>query len=477
MLTTILSVWSVIATLAVFALWKSQRENASVREDIDKMKEEKDIIIDFLHTTAENMSGGELNKTKFFRRIVRTTAITCGAMCACIYEKTPEGKLVSRATEGLFPPQSRKVAKQGNMLRSKFLEGAIVQETLEIGQSIIGIVAEKMAGVMVKYAKNDSRVIQHEDESLKVRSIIAVPVAFGDKLYGVLAIANPISRKPFNETDYSLAVSLAEQAGIVMNAMDSLSAIIQKNKMEFDLRLASDVQKYLLPSEMPNTTDLEFAVKYIPQQLIGGDFYDFYKLPNNRIGITVGDVSGKGVSASMIMAICRTKLQSLALKNKSPSETLKELNADIVESMRTDMFITMTYAIIDVNASKITLARAGHEPALLYKASSPDHEAEKIKSVGMAVGMVDSELFDESIEDVEFEFNKGDVLVLYTDGITEATNKTGEEYSTARLASTISKFGNLSAKEMNDAIIGDVENFSNTTQHADDLTLLCVKQI
>ena len=83
MLITILSVWSVIATLAVFALWKSQRENASVREDIDKMKEEKDIIIDFLHTTAENMSGGELNKTKFFRRIVRTTAITCGAMCAC----------------------------------------------------------------------------------------------------------------------------------------------------------------------------------------------------------------------------------------------------------------------------------------------------------------------------------------------------------------------------------------------------------
>ena len=179
----------------------------------------------------------------------------------------------------------------------------------------------------------------------------------------------------------------------------------------------------------------------------------------------------------MIMAICRTKLQSLALKNKSPSETLKELNADIVESMRTDMFITMTYAIIDTNASKITLARAGHEHALLYKSATPDQSASKIKSAGMAVGMVDSELFDESIEDVEFEFNKGDVLVLYTDGVTEAENKNGEEYSTARLASTISQFGSLTAKEMNDAIVKDVETFSDKTKHADDLTLLCVKQI
>ena len=476
MILLILSVWCIIATIAVISLWKSQREYFSAREDIDRMKEEKDIIIDFLHTTAEDMSGGELDKTKLYQLIVRATAITCGAMSACVYEKTEDGKLISRATEGLFPPQSRKIPKQGNMLRAKFLEEAIVQETLAIGESVIGTVAEKMQGVIIKYAKGDPRVIEHDDESLQVRSIIAVPVAFRDKLYGVLAIANPISGKSFNETDYSLAVSLGEQAGLTIHNMDSLSALILKNKMEFDLKLASDVQKYLLPSEMPDTQSLQFAVKYIPQQLIGGDFYDFYKLPNNRIGITVGDVSGKGVSAAMIMAICRTKLQSLALKNKSPSETLKELNADIVESMRTDMFITMTYAIIDTNASKITLARAGHEPALLYKSTMPDQPAEKIKSVGMAVGMVDSELFDESIEDIEFEFNKGDVLVLYTDGVTEATDKNGEEYTTARLASTISKFGELSAKEMNDAIINDVEHFSDKS-NADDLTLLCVKQI
>lgn len=474
---TILSIWCIVATIALLMMWKSQRDYSSVREDIDRMREEQDIIIDFLHTTAEDMSSGELDKTKLYRRIVRTTAITCGAMTACLYEKTDDNKLVSRATEGLFPPQTRRISKQGNMLRAKFLEEAIVQETLNVGESVIGTVAEKMRGIIIKDAMGDSRVIEHGDESLQVKSMIAVPVAFGNKLYGVLAIANPISEKPFNSTDFSLALSLGEQAGMALHNMDALSAIILKNKMEFDLRLASDVQKYLLPSTMPDTQSLQFAVKYIPQQLIGGDFYDFYKLPNNRIGITVGDVSGKGVSASLIMAICRTKLQALAHKNKSPSETLKELNADIVESMRTDMFITMTYAIIDTNASKITLARAGHEPALLYKSTEPTSPAIKIRGSGMAVGMVDSELFDESIENVEFEFNKGDVFVLYTDGITEALNKADEEYTTARLASTISKFGTQSAKEMNDAIIKDVETFSDKTKHADDLTLLCVKQI
>ncbi len=472
---TFLIVWSVLATIAVIFAFISRREYSAVCEDIDRMREDKESIIYFLHKSAESLSTGDLDKNKLYRIIVRTTAITCGAMSACVYEKISDDKLIARAMEGLFPPQSKKIRKQKDSLRSKFLEEAIVQETLEIGSGIIGSVAKNMRGVFVKRARNDKRVIEHEDDSLKVRSLIAVPVVFRGKLYGVLAVSNPISGKPFKKTDYALALSLGEQAGMAIHNMDAVSAIFLKRKMEFDLRLASNVQKYLLPSRMPDTDSLKFAVKYIPQLLIGGDFYDFYELPNGKIGITVGDVSGKGVSAAMIMAICRTKMQSLALKNKSPAETLKELNAEIFDSMRADMFVTMIYAIIDVTESKIILARAGHEPALICKAST--NETAKIRGAGMAVGMVESEIFDESIEDVEVEFNQGDSLVLYTDGITEATNKSGEEYSTNRLAIIMPQLSTHTPQEMCDAIVKDVERFSDHTKYADDITLLCVKRI
>jgi len=472
-----LSIWCVLATALAVSLFAGARADRAAREEIDSMREEKDTIIDFLHKTAECMGGGDIDKNKLYRLIVRATALTCGAMSACVYERTSDGKLVSRATEGLFPPQSRSVKGQGNMLRAKFLEEAIVGETIGEGDGVIGAVAARRGGIIVKNAEKDPRVMAHEDESLKVRSIIAVPVAFRDTLYGVLAVANPISGKPFTDTDFSLALSLGEQAGLALHNMDSLSAIIQKNKMEFDLRLASNVQKYLLPSSMPDTENLQFAVKYMPRQLIGGDFYDFYKLPDGRVGLAVGDVSGKGVSAAMVMAICRTKLQSLAVKNISPAGILKELNAEMFSVMRADMFITMTYAVVDADSSRITLARAGHEPALLYSEAAGGQAAKKIRGDGIALGMADSEIFDESISDIEISFSRGDVFVLYTDGLTEASDASGAEYTSGRLAEKIAQFGALSANAINESIVADVAGFTNNAEYADDLTLVCVKRI
>lgn len=478
MIYTVLTVLCAALIIVAFVLgFQKHREYLSAREEVDRTREEKDIIIEFLHKTAEDI-GADASRTKLYRRIVRATALSCGAMSACVYEKSPDGKLHAKAIEGLFPPQSRKVSKQSSAeLRSKFLESAIADEILEPNEGVIGATAIDAKGVLIKDAEKDPRIIKHEDESLKLRSIIVVPVIFGNHLYGVLAVANPISGKSFTETDFSLAQSLGEQAGLSLHNIESVSAFILKNKMEFDLRLASSVQQYLLPSKLPNTDKLEFAVKYFPQQLIGGDFYDCFKIAEGKFGLVVGDVSGKGVSAAIIMAICQTKLRYIAQENNAPSETLKKLNAEMVVSMRTDMFITLVYAVIDSDSSTITLARAGHEPALLYKAGLNRDAAVKIKGGGMAVGMVPPELFDETIEDVSIDFGKGDILTLYTDGITEACNSRGEEYSSARLAAAISNLAARNANDINDELIRGVERFTKNSTYADDLTLVTVKHI
>ena len=192
--------------------------------------------------------------------------------------------------------------------------------------------------------------------------------------------------------------------------------------------------------------------------------------------MVIGDVSGKGISAAILMAICQTKLRYIAMTKNTPSETLVEVNRELVNSMRMDMFITIIYAIIEKDASKITLARAGHERPLLYRAE--DKSTTEIMSPGMAVGMAGPEIFDNSIKDIEIAFARGDMFVTYTDGLTEATNASMEEFSSERLSNTVTNLGTRSASDMADEIISAVNKFTHRkSEFKDDLTLLAVKRI
>lgn len=147
---------------------------------------------------------------------------------------------------------------------------------------------------------------------------MVVPLIFRGQLSGVLAVANPISGRAFTDTEFSLAKSLGEQCALALQNAEAVSALLMRNKLEFDLRLASSIQRYLLPENLPQTDSLEFAVKYLPQQLIGGDFYDFFKLPHGKIGVVIGDVSGKGIPAAILMALCQTKLRYIAMSLANP---------------------------------------------------------------------------------------------------------------------------------------------------------------
>ena len=454
----------------------SRRGLARALDDIDRMREERQVIIEFLHRSADDIGSGA-NRGKIYRRIVRATALSCGAMSACVYEKSPDGRLTAKACEGLFPPQTRKIEKRKDALRAEFIEDALRRETVEPNEGVLGEVAASGKGVLIKDAAKDPRVIRHEDDSLKIRSLMVVPLIFRGQLDGVLAVANPISGRAFTETEFSLARSLGEQCALALQNAEAVSALIMRNKLEFDLRLASSVQRYLLPERLPEVPGLEFAVRYLPQQLIGGDFYDFFKLPDGKIGIVIGDVSGKGISAAILMALCQTKLRYIASTGRSPAQTLKILNSEMVRAMRSDMFITMIYMILDPESGEAKFARAGHEPPLLARAGS-EGPAAPLKSSGMALGMVSAELFDGVIEDAFFKMGPGDVLALYTDGLTEAADPRGDEYSAKKLAETVSTLRSRNANDLNEEIIKSVETFMEPEKkYGDDLTLLTVKKL
>tara|TARA_B100001093_G_scaffold510673_1_gene577005 strand:- start:565 stop:2007 length:1443 start_codon:yes stop_codon:yes gene_type:complete len=457
---------------------KSRSEILKLNDQKIKLQQEKEIVVDFMHNLAVAIGEGVARKD-LYQRIAHTAVITTGALSTCVYEKLPNGKLQSVATEGLFPPQRKLKSpiEETSSTRARFLEKILTSEILEEGEGIIGEVAKTGKAVYVPRAQNDPRIIKHSDPSLALRSLIYSPLMHDNQILGVLVVANPANGQTFSETDLSLVNSLAEQAALAIKNSDAMNLRVEKTRMDSDLTLAKDVQELFLAKESPDFKGLEIDTQYIPSAQVSGDFYDFYKLSATKFAVSVADVSGKGVPASLLMALCQTNLRHYVKKSKSPREILINLNQDLEKRIREDMFITLFLAIIDTNSNTITYTRAGHEPALLGKLKDGQYIIDRLRGSGMALGMVPSELFEEIIEDQTSSFNKGDMLVLYTDGVTESQNQSKEEFGLDRLCEKLLGSTEKSPNSFNSSLMKSLEEFSSVSADRDDLTLLSVKRV
>ena len=251
---------------------------------------------------------------------------------------------------------------------------------------------------------------------------------------------------------------------------------IEKNRIDLDLELASNIQSLLLPSQFPSSEKVEFAAHYTAAQKIGGDLYEIFSIDETKIGVAIADVSGKGISASILMAICQTNLRHLSRQNSSPADVLRAMNRQMHSAMRRDMFITIIYAIIDLEQDTVTLARAGHECPLLYHGTNDGTTSvSPIRSEGMALGMVPPEIFDITIKDKTVPFSQDDALILYTDGVTECVNANGEEYTGERLLETLQSNGTGGAQAILDHVMDSIHRFSGNEGQLDDLTLIAIK--
>jgi sigma-B regulation protein RsbU (phosphoserine phosphatase) len=415
-----------------------------------------------------------------YQRIVHAAIFCTGALSACIFERMPGDKMRGVAVEGLFPPHRPlpEVGKGKLTTRARFIEQVLKSETFSVHEGLVGRVALTCQGILVADAANHPDVVKHDDPVLAVKSMIVVPLVFGGQFFGVLAVANPADGLPFTETDYSLLQSMAEQAALALHNAEFLHLQLDKRQYDMDLSLASGIQQMLLPNERMTLPGLDIDARYTPAQKVGGDLYDIIVLGEHRIGVVVADVSGKGISASLLMAICRSNIRQIAPRHTSPSEVLAELNRVLSHDIRNGMFVTLLYAVIDTDAMSVTFARAGHELPLLVQryASVGAPTSRFVSSDGMPVGMVPDELFSTVISDCTEPFRPGDAFVLYTDGITEAPNEDGKEFSGARLADAVSSLQTNSAREINDGLMLAIDRFIGGAPQRDDYTLVTIKR-
>ena len=467
--------------LAVFLFYyRAQRELERVGEEKQVVTQEIQIVVDFMRHMAEALAENP-RREELYQRIVHASILCTGALSACIFEKTAEDLMRGAALEGLFPPHRPLPEAVRNKLtsRAKFIEQVLKYETFPVGQGVVGRVASTGKAELIADASLDPRIIKHDDPALEVKSVIAVPLVFGGRFFGVLAVVNPADGRPFSETDFSLVKSLAEQAALALHNSEFLNFQIEKKQLDLDLSLASGIQQMLLPRTAPKIAGFDVDARYLPAQKVGGDFYDVFPLSDTLLGVAVADVSGKGIPASLLMAICRTNLRQIAPRISSPARALAELNRVLTGELQQELYITIVYAVIDTVENEVTFARAGHELPLFARFDSQAGQfvSAFVGAEGMPLGMVEPSLFDSVIVDRCEPLLPGETFVLYTDGITEAANEEAKEFSGTRLADTVRSLHSRSARQMNDGILDAVQRFSGGATQRDDLTLVTVKRI
>lgn len=471
----------IVGVLAMLLpVYRARKAAERIEEEKQQVSQERQLVVDFMHHMVEALGEG-LSRQDLHQRIVHAAILCSGSLSASIFERTGDGRMRSVAVEGLFPPHRPLESAERARLstRAKFIEQVLRAETFPDHEGIVGSVVQSGKGQMIADASSDPRIVRHEDPALKVRSVIAVPLQFRDRFFGVLAAANSADGEPFTETDFSLMQSLAEQAALALHNAEFLHFQIEKKQLDLDLSLARGIQQMLLPKGSPEISGLEADARYTPAQQVGGDFYDLFALSENRLAVAVADVSGKGIPASLLMAICRTNLRQIAPRYDSPAAVLRELNRALGDEVLRGMFITLLYAVIDPARNEVVLARAGHELPLFSRRDRVTSVAlgEFVGSEGMPLGLVPDELFSSVMVDHREPFASGDVLVLYTDGVTEAPNDEGKEFSNHRLADVVRAMHSRSAREINDGIIAQVDQFTGNAELRDDLTLVTVKRL
>jgi sigma-B regulation protein RsbU (phosphoserine phosphatase) len=273
-----------------------------------------------------------------------------------------------------------------------------------------------------------------------------------------------------------LADSFNQMTGSIENL---LLTAAEKKRLEEELRIARQIQMSLLPRGPLDVAGLTITALCVPAREVGGDYYDFFPLGNGRLGVLIADVSGKGTSAALYMAELKGLMLSLSEIYQSPRKLLLEVNRIISENLDSRSFITMTYAVIDVPKQVMTFARAGHTPMIYLPA--PDGGipgARVLTPSGMVLGLrIDgaAEKFDELLEEDRIDIAAGDVIVLYTDGITEAMNAESDLFGETRLGRIVEEHGHLDSGELRERILREIEAFVGAADQHDDMTMILLK--
>ncbi len=464
------------AQLACFlAIYNGQRRRIDyLTKSREKIEIEEKRVFDFLHGLGEALTG-EVESGELHRIIVENAIRILDAQGGALYLAARGTKalcpaFVSRSCPPLLevPPHVLQQVDSAPVAIQSHLRHHSVDE----GEGVMGMVWKAKEPLLLE--AGDPRLSGLHDTVLKTRSAMFGPLRYAKEDLGLLALANGPMSKSFSPSDFAVFSAIVEQSAFALYNAFIYSEASQKKRMDADLRVAQEIQRILLPSCAPDSRSFQISGINIPAGQVSGDYFDYIRVDANRVGVAIADVSGKGVPASLIMAMCRSVLRSQALANGSAADVLHKVNRQLYPDIKEDMFISMAYLILEEGSSTVTLCRAGHDAPLLY--SARERTVTRLNPPGMALGIDSGDVFDRVTRDFSVTLEANDCLILYTDGVTEALDRKGFEFGTKKIIQSIMASATEGAPAIVKKVTEDLRDFVGAYPQSDDVTLIAIRQ-
>jgi serine phosphatase RsbU (regulator of sigma subunit) len=337
---------------------------------------------------------------------------------------------------------------------------------LKMGEGLIGHVAVTGKPYISHDTRQDPRYINARS---RTRSEMVAPIISNNEVIGVFDLESD-DLEAYSDDDLEVLMLLASQVAIIIEKVMLHDQLIEKQRLVAQLEVARQVQLELLPPRDPQLEGFDISAYNFPTEEVSGDYYDWVRIYEDQIGIVIADVSGKGVPAALLMAFLRASLRAATHIGYAPHISMTKVNYLLWESIERNQFVTAFYGILDATNRTLAYSNAGHSPALLMNA---DGTAKFEERGGVPLGMFRDTRYYEYFETLE----PGQALVLYTDGVTEATNAAGEEYGRDRLVEAVRQSRHLSAREMVDFIHRDLAAWTEGRGLSDDVTVFILKAL
>jgi phosphoserine phosphatase RsbU/P len=347
------------------------------------------------------------------------------------------------------------------------------EETLDevrVSRTVIDEVITNGKSVLTSDAQHDPRLASQTMVLLGIRSVLAVPLSVGDEIFGLIYADSPTYEATFTKEHLDILTTLASVASIRVENASLLEERFQRDRMEHELKLATEIQQSFQPSSPPTVEGYEFQGISFSCYEIGGDYYDFIPRQNGKMLIALGDVSGKGTAAALLMSCLHAAIHAQASAKAELGEIVKNVNVYLSENTPSNRFVTLFIAELDPATGDIEYINAGHNPPLVAR---DFNTVEELGSGGFPLGIMPFGEYDLG----KMKLEQGEALVIYSDGVSEANNPTGEEYGMDRLGDVIKKNLQRSASGLRDKVESSLSDFSQNTPAGDDITLVIVKRI
>lgn len=463
----------IITGLVVWIAVLRRRESA-LQGSIEQHQREKEAVFLYLNNLGERLTASKLELDPALQVITDFVVDVTEAEAGATYIFEPGGEqLAAHVVYGLFPPLMPTTSYV--LTKQKYLSDRVKRERIQKGTGIVGQVAETGQAILITDAANDPRVPKSGIEFLTIRSMLVAPLRIRGEVLGVLALINKKTAPAFTLTDLELLNSIADQAASTVDLVKLYADLSEVHRIEQELRIAHEFQNMLLPAECPQIDGYELAAFSQPAREVGGDYYDFFWVDSDRrfLGVVIADVSGKGIPGAFIMSMLRSVLRAQAHNNLSPRDVLLRTNERIYADTKENVFITVTYGILDVREREFRFVRAGHEPTVTVK---PEPGAVQLTSPeGIALGMVDNQAFGEISREATLRLVPGELAVLYTDGVVEAMDADGNEYGQRRFYDFVAANRELSPGEIIEKTLQDIRSFTRDYPQHDDITLVALR--